>query len=413
MIHNAKEMTKLGLSIPLLIGGATTSSAHTAIKIAPFYTEPVVQVPDASLVVNVCNDLTSKGKKKEFVQNLLENQEKLRIKHAEKGTQKLLSLQEARNKPLSFDWKDRKIDEPSPNALGVKKITASLEDVLEFFDWSPFFWSWELKGQYPSIFDRSDSGAEAKDLFDNAQKLLKRIIKNNLFTCEAMIGLWPANASGDDVILYQDLEKQKEISRFHFIRRQQTLLSQPQYCLSDYIAPIESGRTDYLGAFAVCAGAGVDQLAKEFEEDNDDYNAIMTKALGDRFAEGMAEYTHKKVRNLWGFGRKENLSNQDLIKEKYQGIRPASGYPCQPDHTEKDVIWELLEVKKNIGLELTESRAMDPGSSVSGLYFSNPESKYFNVGKIGKDQIEDYARRKNWPVEKALKWLRPNLGFDE
>ena len=413
MIHNAKEMTKLGLSIPLLIGGATTSRAHTAIKIAPFYTEPVVQVPDASLVVNVCNDLTSEGKKEEFVQNLLENQEKLRIKHAEKGTQKLLSLQEARNKPLSLDWKDRKIDEPSPNALGVKKITASLEEVLKFFDWSPFFWSWELKGQYPSIFDRSDSGTEAKDLFDNAQKLLNRIIKNNLFTCEAMIGLWPANASGDDVILYQDLEKQKEISRFHFIRRQQTLLNQPQYCLSDFIAPVESDRTDYLGAFAVCAGAGVDQLAKEFEEDNDDYNAIMTKALGDRFAEGMAEYTHKKVRNLWGFGQKENLSNQDLIKEKYQGIRPASGYPCQPDHTEKDVIWELLEVKKNIGLELTESRAMDPGSSVSGLYFSNPESKYFNVGKIGKDQVEDYARRKNWPIEKALKWLRPNLGFDE
>jgi 5-methyltetrahydrofolate--homocysteine methyltransferase len=204
MIHNAKEMTKLGLSIPLLIGGATTSRAHTAIKIAPFYTEPVVQVPDASLVVNVCNDLTSEGKKEEFVQNLLENQEKLRIKHAEKGTQKLLPLQEARNKPLSFDWKNRKIDEPSPNALGVKKITASLEDVLKFFDWSPFFWSWELKGQYPSIFDRSDSGTEAKDLFDNAQKLLKRIIKNNLFTCEAMIGLWPANANGDDVILYQD-----------------------------------------------------------------------------------------------------------------------------------------------------------------------------------------------------------------
>ncbi|MGY8712857.1 MAG: methionine synthase, partial [Verrucomicrobiia bacterium] len=413
MIHNAKEMTKLGMTIPLLIGGATTSRAHTAIKIAPFYNEAVVQVADASLVVNVCNDLTIESKKKEFIENLKTDQESLRVKHAARAKQKLLPLQSARKKSLVFDWENKEIFEPRPSSLGIQKISAPLQEVLEFFDWSPFFWSWELKGQYPTIFDRSDSGTEAKDLFDNAQTLLKRIIKEDLFTCEAVVGIWPANASTDDVIIYENLEKQNELARFHFVRRQQTLLDQPQYCLSDYVAPVESNRTDYLGAFAVCAGAGVDALAEEFEKDNDDYNAIMTKALGDRFAEAMAEYTHKKVREWWGYGESENLSNSDLIKEKYQGIRPASGYPCQPDHTEKDIIWELLDVKKQIGLELTESRAMNPGSSVSGLYFSNPDSKYFNVGKIGKDQVEDYAKRKKWPIEEAMKWLRPNLGFDE
>ena len=413
MIHNAKEMTKLGMTIPLLIGGATTSRAHTAIKIAPFYNEAVVQVADASLVVNVCNDLTIESKKKEFIENLKTDQESLRVKHAARAKQKLLPLQSARKKSLVFDWENKEIFEPRPSSLGIQKINAPLHEVLELFDWSPFFWSWELKGQYPTIFDRSDSGTEAKDLFDNAQTLLKRIIKEDLFTCEAVVGIWPANASTDDVIIYENLEKQNELARFHFVRRQQTLLDQPQYCLSDYVAPVESNRTDYLGAFAVCAGAGVDALAEEFEKDNDDYNAIMTKALGDRFAEAMAEYTHKKVREWWGYGESENLSNSDLIKEKYQGIRPASGYPCQPDHTEKDIIWELLDVKKQIGLELTESRAMNPGSSVSGLYFSNPDSKYFNVGKIGKDQVEDYAKRKKWPIEEAMKWLRPNLGFDE
>ena len=413
MIHNAKEMTKLGMTIPLLIGGATTSRAHTAIKIAPFYNEAVVQVADASLVVNVCNDLTIESKKKEFIENLKTDQESLRVKHAARAKQKLLPLQSARKKSLVFDWENKEIFEPRPSSLGIQKISAPLQEVLELFDWSPFFWSWELKGQYPTIFDRSDSGTEAKDLFDNAQTLLKRIIKEDLFTCEAVVGIWPANASTDDVIIYENLEKQNELARFHFVRRQQTLLDQPQYCLSDYVAPVESNRTDYLGAFAVCAGAGVDALAEEFEKDNDDYNAIMTKALGDRFAEAMAEYTHKKVREWWGYGESENLSNSDLIKEKYQGIRPASGYPCQPDHTEKDIIWELLDVKKQIGLELTESRAMNPGSSVSGLYFTNPDSKYFNVGKIGKDQVEDYAKRKKWPIEEAMKWLRPNLGFDE
>jgi 5-methyltetrahydrofolate--homocysteine methyltransferase len=412
MIHNAKEMTKDGMKIPLLVGGATTSRAHTAIKIAPFYNDPVVQVPDASLVVNVCNDLTNIEKKKTFIEKLKTEQKKEREKHAGKSKQKLLGIQDARKKSLTFNWDSQEIAKPQIEELGVQKISAKLNEVIDFFDWSPFFWSWELKGQYPSIFDRSDSGNEAKDLFENAQKILKRIIDEELFTCEAVIGLWPANSDADDVVIYEDWENKKELARFHFIRRQQTLLDQPQYCLSDYIAPVDSNRTDYLGAFAVCAGTGVDSLAKEFEEDNDDYNAIMTKALGDRFAEAMAEYCHKKVRGIWGFGEGENLTNLELIKEKYRGIRPASGYPCQPDHTEKDIIWKVLDVKKTIGLELTESRAMNPGCSVSGLYFSHPEAKYFNVGKLDKDQVEDYAKRKNWSFEEAVKWLRPNLGFD-
>jgi 5-methyltetrahydrofolate--homocysteine methyltransferase len=347
-----------------------------------------------------------------FIEKLKTDQEKERVKHAGKSKQKLLSIQEARKKRLTFNWEVQEIAEPKTKGLGVQKITAELDEVLEFFDWSPFFWSWELKGQYPSIFERSDSGNEAKDLFDNAQKLLKRITDENLFTCEAVIGLWAANSDIDDVIIYNDGDNKEELARFHFIRRQQTLLDQPQYCLSDYIAPLSSNRRDYLGAFAVCAGSGVDSLAKEFENENDDYNAIMTKALGDRFAEAMAEFSHKKVRSLWGFGENENLSNQELIKEKYRGIRPASGYPCQPDHTEKDIIWKLLDVEKTIGLELTESRAMNPGCSVSGLYFAHPEAKYFNVGKLDKDQVEDYAKRKNWPIEDAMKWLSPNLGFD-
>ena len=226
------------------------------------------------------------------------------------------------------------------------------------------------------------------------------------------MGLWPANSEVDDVHLYEDINKTKKLHTFHFLRRQQSISNQPQYCLSDFIAPIESGKTDFLGAFAVCAGTGVEALAEKFEKDNADYSAIMVKALGDRFAEAMAELTHKKAREWWKFGMSENLDNKSLIDEKYQGIRPACGYPSQPDHTEKDTIWELLSVEQRIGLELTESKAMKPGCSVSGLYFSNPNARYFNVGSLGRDQVEDYARRKEWPVDKAIKWLRPNLGFD-
>ena len=412
MIHNAKEMKKLGMKIPLLIGGATTSRAHTAIKIAPHYEEAVVQVADASLVVNVCNELTHPNKREAYVSELKEKQLKLRVRHEERGERVLLPLREAQSKGMKFDWNKQEIATPPPDRLGVHEIKPSLSEVLEFFDWSPFFWSWELKGKYPDIFNRERVGVEAKKLFDHAQDLLKHIIKDDLFCCEAVVGIWPAHSVDDDVEIYEDTDKSNKVGTFHFVRRQQSLVKQPHYCLSDFVAPRDSKRNDFLGAFAVSAGNGVEHFAKEFEKDNDDYNAIMVKALGDRFAEAMAEYTHKVVRQWWTFGVDEDLSHDALIKEKYRGIRPASGYPCQPDHTEKDLIWEALSVEKKIGLELTESRAMNPGCSVSGLYFSHPQSTYFNVGSLGRDQVEDYALRKGWSIDEALKWLGPNLGFD-
>ncbi len=412
MIHNAQEMKKAGLKIPLLIGGATTGKDHTAIKIAPHYDQAVVQVADASLVVNVCNDLTHIDKKEIFVRELLEKQEKIRIKHQQKGERKLLSLTESRSNGVHIDWEKQEIDEPFHEKLGIHNFRAELKEVLEYFDWSPFFWSWELKGKYPEILKRERVGEEAQKLFDYAQELLEQIINESAFTCDAVVGLWPANSVLDDIYLYEDLDKTNKIGTFHFLRRQQSIPNQPHYCLADFVAPLDSGRTDFIGAFAVCAGEGVEQLAEKYENDNDDYSAIMVKALGDRFAEAMAELTHKKVREWWKFGMSENLDNASLIDEKYQGIRPACGYPSQPDHTEKDMIWDLLSVKEKIGLELTESRAMNPGCSVSGLYFSSPNARYFNVGSLGRDQIEDYARRKKWSVDKAIKWLRPNLGFD-
>ncbi len=412
MIHNAQEMKKAGLKIPLLIGGATTGKDHTAIKIAPHYDQAVVQVADASLVVNVCNDLTHIDKKEIFVRELSEKQEKIRIKHQQKGERKLLSLTESRSNGVHIDWEKQEIDEPFHEKLGVHNFRAELKEVLEYFDWSPFFWSWELKGKYPEILKRERVGEEAQKLFDYAQELLEQIINESAFTCDAVVGLWPANSVLDDIYLYEDLDKTNKIGTFHFLRRQQSIPNQPHYCLADFVAPLDSGRTDFIGAFAVCAGEGVEQLAEKYENDNDDYSAIMVKALGDRFAEAMAELTHKKVREWWKFGMSENLDNASLIDEKYQGIRPACGYPSQPDHTEKDMIWDLLSVKEKIGLELTESRAMNPGCSVSGLYFSSPNARYFNVGSLGRDQIEDYARRKKWSVDKAIKWLRPNLGFD-
>ena len=413
MIHNAQEMQKGGLNIPLLIGGATTSRAHTAIKIAHHYESAVVQVPDASLVVNVCNDLTQEDKKEVFISKLKKDQKKTKEEYEKRGEKKLVSLLDSRKKGPSIDWENQEIAQPFPEKLGVHSFTAELDEVLEYFDWSPFFWSWELKGKFPDIFDRKSVGEEAKNLFENAQDLLERIIKEKAFKCEAVVGLWPAHSVQDDVEVFEDIEKSKKLGTFHFLRRQQSVAKKVHLCLSDFIAPRDSSKLDYLGAFAVCAGSGVEKMAQEFEEQNDDYSSIMVKALGDRFAEAMAELAHKKVREWWSYGMKENLSNQALIKEEYQGIRPACGYPSQPDHTEKDTIWELLSVEEKIGLELTESRAMNPGCSVSGLYFSNPQSTYFNVGSLGKDQVEDYAARKGWSKDVAMKWLRPNLGFEE
>jgi len=412
MIDNAKEMQRRGLQIPLLIGGATTSRAHTAIKIAQHYQPPVIQVADASLVVNVCNDVLHPQKSKKYIEDLKSDQQRIREEYEAQGERPLLSLSEARNKGVSCNWETQEIAKPLTENLGVHYFEPSPEEVLDFFDWSPFFWAWELKGTYPQIFDRKGSGEEAKKLFEQGQVLLEKIIKEKSFRCQAVVGLWPAHAREDDVELFSDLSKKEMLGAFRFVRRQQVLPNQPQYCLSDYIAPKESGRMDFLGAFAVNAGKEVDELADRYKAEQDDFTSILVKSLGDRFAEATAEYAHKQIRDLWGFGQSEGLSNQDLIAEKYRGIRPAAGYPCQPDHTEKDLIWDLLRVKETIGLELTESRAMNPGCSVSGLYFSHPDARYFSVGSLGRDQVEDYARRKGWDIEQAVKWLRPNLGFD-
>jgi 5-methyltetrahydrofolate--homocysteine methyltransferase len=414
MMHNASEMKRQGFDIPLLIGGATTGKAHTAIKIAPEYEHPVVHVADASLVVNVCNDLTNLERKEAYVAEVLEKQEEERRKHASATSPTLLPLNEARSRAFSPKWVKESIEVPDPNYLGVSVLDdIPLEEIVEYFDWSPFFWSWQLKGKYPAIFERADMGEQAKVLFDDAAPILQRIIDEKLFGCRAIVGLWPANSIGDDVEIYETEQRDSPLATFHFLRRQQKIISQEvQYCLSDYVAPKDSAIGDYLGAFAVTSGFEVDALAKTFEDKGDDYSSIIVKALGDRFAEATAEYAHRKVREWWGFGLNENLNNEERIEERYQGIRPASGYPSQPDHTEKDAIWDVLQVENAIGIQLTESRAMNPGGSVSGLYFSHPESSYFNLGRLDRDQVEDYALRKGWSAEEAEKWLRPNLGYD-
>ena len=411
MASNAAEMKRQGFDIPLLIGGATTSKAHTAIKLAHHYDQPVVQVADASLVVNVCNELTNPEKKKGFVESLSKKQEELREKHATANGPKLLSLEVARSRKLSTDWSSERIETPEENRLGVSVFEeVSLETVVEYFDWSPFFWSWELKGKFPDIFQKGDLGKEAQSLYDDGRRILDQIISEKRFQCRATIGLWHANSIGDDVELYDGKSGGNTLGTFRFLRRQQEILSKKtQYCLADYIAPKSSGITDYLGGFAVTAGSGVETFAKTFEDAGDDYSSIIVKALGDRFAEAMAEYMHHKIRCWWGFGDNEDLDNEDRISEKYQGIRPASGYPCQPDHTEKDTLWNILDAEQSTGVQLTESRAMNPGSSVCGLYFSNPKANYFNLGRINQDQVKDYAARKGWTVAEAEKWLRPNL----
>ncbi|MFP6854596.1 MAG: vitamin B12 dependent-methionine synthase activation domain-containing protein, partial [Opitutales bacterium] len=356
---------------------------------------------------------TNPKRKEAYVAELLQKQEDIRRAYAETSAPTLLSLDDARSCAMIRDWSTESIDSPDLNHLGVTIFDdVPLREVFECFDWSPFFWSWQLKGVYPAIFDRPGMGEEAKTLFEDAAPILERILEEKLFRCRAAIGLWAANSIGDDVEIYADQDRRTTLATFHFLRRQQKIISEEtQFCLSDYVAPKSSGVSDYVGAFAVTAGDEVDSFAKTFEDAGDDYSSIIVKALGDRFAEATAEYMHKKVRKWWGFGANENLSNEDLIAEKYQGIRPAHGYPSQPDHTEKDAIWSILDVESSTGIQLTESRAMNPGSSVSGLYFAHPDASYFNLGRLDRDQVEDYAKRKGWSVDEAEKWLGPNLGY--
>ena len=412
MIHNASEMERQGFKIPLLIGGATTSKAHTAIKIAPQYSGVAEHVLDASLIVGVCNNLLNPEKMDRYVADLRIEQEKRRQQHAAgKKKRNFVPIEEARANVFKTDWENIRIDTPAKLGLQVFQ-DIPLEEIAPYIDWSPLFWAWELKGVYPKIFKHKDYGAQARELYQDAQRLLKEIIATKRFRARAVIALWPANSVGDDIEVYTDESRKEVLGTSHFLRQQKVKDENGiYYCLVDFVAPKESGRKDYIGGFAVTAGEEVEDFAKTLKAKNDDYSAIMVKALGDRFAEALAEMMHKKARIIWGFGKDENLSFEDLINEEYRGIRPAPGYPACPDHTEKGLLWSLLDAEKNVGITLTENFAMNPPSSVSGFYFAHPEAKYFHVGQIDRDQVDDYARRKNMSVEVVEKWLRPNLGY--
>ncbi len=413
MVHVAKEMTRTGCTVPLLIGGATTSAAHTAVKIAPEYAPGVVHVLDASRVVNVVSSLFSPENKPAFVAEVRVKQEKQREEFAARRARKpLLSLAVARERRQKFDW--AAVDIPRPEFLGNREFAeVALAEIVPFIDWGPFFSAWELHGRFPEILSDAVVGAEATRLFGEAKALLAEIVRDRSLTARAVIGFWPCNAVGDDIEVYADESRSAVATTFHQLRQQlEKPADQFNLCLADYIAPRESGRLDYMGGFAVTSGHGVEALASRFRAKSDDYNAIMTQALGDRLAEAMAEMFHKKAREACGYGRTENLGYGDLIREKYRGIRPAPGYPACPDHTEKPILFHLLGAEQATGIRLTESCAMSPASSVSGWYFNHPDSKYFGVGKVGRDQVQDYARRKGWPVAEAEKWLGPYLDYE-
>ena len=451
MVHVAREMERTGFKVPLLIGGATTSRAHTAVKVAQHYSEPVVHVLDASRAVPVVSSLLSKDGKAPFVKQLREDYEKARAHHA--GSQvKLLSLEAARaNAPkLKYD------DLPKPEFTGVRTLSSgsfnagkcdcgsshghagafgvSIEEVVPFIDWTPFFHTWELRGVYPKILEHEKHGEEATKLFADAQKMLAEFAANKSLQLRAVYGLFPANAVGDDVEVYTNGSRKHLRTKFHFLRQQiEKGDGTPNWCLSDFIAPKsrtgvapvsnlndfqknDTGATpvlqDHIGAFAVTSGHGLKEIVEQFKAAHDDYNAILAEAIADRLAEAFAEYLHKRVRDEWGFGKLEKLTTSELIEEKYRGIRPAAGYPACPDHTEKEILWDLLDAEKHTGIKLTESFAMWPGSSVSGLYFAHPDSKYFAVGKLGKDQVEDLAQRKGKAVSEMERWLGPWLNYN-
>ena len=412
MVHVAKEMTREGFTVPLLIGGATTSKAHTAVKIAPSYAPSVVHVLDASRAVGVVGSLISPSQKPGFVQQVRDDYERIRQAHHDRGTKPVLPISKARANGLITDWAT--VEVPVPSFLGVRTISDQpLSELVAFIDWSPFFHTWELKGRYPGIFDDVTIGPKAKELYDDARRLLDEIIQKKLLTAKGVYGFFAAASVGDDIELYQDATHMQRVTTIHTLRQQsEKPQGQPNLALADYVAPHNSGRADHIGAFAVTAGIGVDELCRRFDKDHDDYNSIMAKALADRLAEAFAEFLHKRVRDEWGYGKQETLSADELIREKYRGIRPAPGYPACPDHTEKRLLFDLLQVEQNAAITLTESFAMLPAAAVSGFYFAHPEAKYFAVGKIGKGQVEDYAHRKGMDLRTVERWLSPNLNYE-
>ncbi|QQV03100.1 MULTISPECIES: methionine synthase [Chryseobacterium] len=409
MVYIAQELERQNLNFPLLIGGATTSKAHTAVKIDLKYKNAVVHVNDASRAVNVVSSLLG-DRNKEYVDDLKSEYSEFREKFLNRQVEKdYVSIEEARQNKFKINWENEEIF--TPNQLGITVVeNQDLRELLPFIDWSPFFRSWDLHGKYPQILEDEVVGAQAKELFKDAQVILKRILDEKSLTAKAIFGIFKANSNEtDDILIFDENNNQK--TKFITLRQQAQRSKGKDYlALSDFIAPESSGKTDYMGAFCVTTGFGTDELAQEYEKANDDYNAIMVKALADRFAEAYAEFLHKKVRTeYWGYAKQENLTNEELIAEKYKGIRPAPGYPACPDHLEKHAIWDLLKVEENIGVYLTESLAMFPTASVSGYYFGSPHAKYFGLGKIAEDQLKDYSVRKGISLQEARKWLSPNL----
>jgi 5-methyltetrahydrofolate--homocysteine methyltransferase len=399
MVFVASEMERRHMTLPLLIGGATTSPQHTAVRIAPEYSQPTVHVPDASRVVDVVASLLSTEQKPAFDTANRAMQAKLRDQHAGRKDRPILTIAQARANRLKLDY----VNPAVPSFTGARKVDIALDELLPFIDWQFFFAAWELKGRFPKILDDPKIGKAARELYDHAQQLLKQIVDGKLIRARGVYGFWKANAHGDDIVLDNGV-------RFPMLRQQEVIADdKPNRSLADFVAPVETGITDYVGAFAVTTGLGVAELVKKFEAQHDDYSAIIVKALADRFAEAFAEYLHAQARKDWGFG--ESLSHDELVEEKYRGIRPAFGYPACPDHSEKERLFDLLGARSQ-GLDLTESFAMTPAASVSGLYFSHPQSKYFAIQRVGQDQLEDYAKRKGMTVAEAERWLRPVLAYD-
>jgi 5-methyltetrahydrofolate--homocysteine methyltransferase len=410
MVNVAAEMERQKIKLPLILGGATTSKIHTAVKIAPEYSNPVVYVKDASRAVSVVQSLTSGDK--EFENSIKQEYKKIKEYHENKTKKKYLTIEDARANAYSPDWD--KVDVIKPNFTGVKVFDDyPLGELREYIDWTFFFIAWDFRGKYPDIFDHPKQGEEAKKLFAEANRFLDKIIDEKMITAKGVIGIWPANSVCDDIEIYTDETRSKELSKFYHLRQQIAQKeSTPNYCLSDYIVPKDSGKKDYVGAFAVTAGIGVDKWVKKYKEEGNDYDSIMIEALADRLAEAFAERMHQRVRTeFWGYATEENLSSDELIALKYRGIRPALGYPACPEHSEKTELFRILDAEKNTGISLTEHFAMFPTASVCGQYFAHPESHYFGVGKVSKDQITDYAKRKNITEEQAEKYLTVNINY--
>jgi len=421
MVNVAEMMQKEGFTVPLLIGGATTSKIHTAVKIEPKYTSgSVIHVLDASRSVPVVSNLLNKKVRDEYQQKIREEYQEMRDRHANKKSNKsFVPISEARQNKFKTDWS---VSDPAkPSFLGVRVFKDySLEEISHYIDWTPFFMTWELAGRFPKILDDKIVGEQAQILYRDAQEMLKRVIDEKLLQAKAVVGFFPANQiNDDDIELYHfdkhgEEDRSKVLARLHNLRQQTRKAKGKDYmCLSDFVAPKDSGKADYVGGFTVTTGLGAEEVARQYEADHDDYNSIMIKAIADRLAEAFAELMHERVRReFWAYAPDEQLDSESLIREKYRGIRPAPGYPACPDHTEKDTLFQLLQTTDHTGVYLTDSFAMFPASSVSGWYFSHPDSKYFGISKISKDQVEDYAQRKNMEMSVAEKWLSPVLGYD-